>query len=160
MVDRYIADTEQRYRKAHTRLNEIETQTKALTDEAQQITSLLNAYSRILRDALGTDAVRALNEEIDSAVVPKTEGATADFESAQIRLRTEQAKPSITEAILAAIERKGEHGITSGEIISELQRQGVGPEKRDTIYGTLSRLKTMTRINKVGERFFSIRSGT
>jgi predicted transcriptional regulator len=156
MADQYIEDTKKRYRKDRTRFNDVQDKIKELNNEAEELHSMISAYSRILRNALGTDAVRRLDEEIDS-INNKNSGISSKAVNQALR-EFDPIEPTITDDILSLVKRSGEGGITAGEVISELEQKGIGAEKRNTIYGTLSRLKTMKRVNKVGDKFFATKA--
>ena len=96
-MDSYIKETQKRYIEDLKRFNSLKDEIERLQDEAHKLGGKLHAYSRILKDELGDEVVRKLDEEIHSAT--KSHQSKARIESSEQPL-------SITNAI-KVFERSG-----------------------------------------------------
>jgi hypothetical protein len=143
-MDSYIKETQRRYIEDSKRHNAIQGEIEKLRDEAQKLGGKLNAYSRILKDALGDEVVRKLDEEIETA---------NNAGQSKVSMASSSNPISITNAILMAVKEGGSEGITAAQVINKVEELGFGPEKRNTIYGILSRLKTNMQIKKSGNHY-------
>ena len=167
-MDKYIKETIERYRNDRFRYEDIKAQQRVLDEEANRLQSRLGAYMRILRDAIGDEAAQDIEKEF--AVAPPT-GPTKVVELASLaaaraagqlmtRVASETAPPpadlTVTEIILDVIGKSGSEGLTAGQIFEAARERGVGVEQRNTVYGTLSRLNSSSRVRKAGKRYLPI----
>lgn len=152
-MDQYTRETIQRFKSDWKRYDDLKNQIKELEREASRVGTRLGAYERILKDSIGGDAFNKLTRELESvSTSPSTTKQASYIDSVSDRNADDL---SITDIILKAIVESGDKGMTAAQVFEAVQSVGIGIEKRNTVYGTLSRLNTSNRIKKVGKRYFS-----
>lgn len=150
-MDSYIKETMERYRKDRKKHDAIQKEIEKLTDESNKLYGRMRAYLNLLRDALGEQAVRQLEQEFNAE-------SDGDQDSTSIHGARELPNledASITDIVLKVIAQSGEQGRSAAQIVDEVRPLGVGIEHRSTIYGTLSRLKSKGRIKMIGKRYYT-----
>lgn len=155
MMDQYTRETVQRYKNDLKKFKELDEQIKSSQAEANRILGRLNAYERILIDSLGHGAFQELHQELESTINSSSVKKLDDLEiGASPEVKVDDL--TITDIILKVIEESGSSGVTAAHVFDAVQSFGISKEKRNTVYGTLSRLNTSRRIKKIGKRYFSM----
>jgi hypothetical protein len=151
-MDSFTRETIQRYKSDLKKLKELERKINAFQDEASRLLNILGAYERILKHSLGQEAFKEIHQEVISATTSSSEAKLASDNVSHSE--TNSSDLTITDIILKVIGNSGSSGITAAQVFEEAKPFGIGIEKRNTVYGTLSRLNTSKRIKKVGKRYF------
>lgn len=156
MMDQYTRETIQRYESDLKRYEEIREKIRELEHEINVLGSILGAYERIIKRSIGDTAFKELHQKVKSAINSSPASKQATHNDLNPETRVDDL--SITDIILKVISESGDDGMTAAQVFSAIQSFGIGIERRNTVYGTLSRLNTGERIKKVGKRYFSIQN--
>lgn len=151
-MDSFTKETLQRYKIDLKKLKELEEKINESQNEASRLQNILGAYERILTHSLGHAAFKEIHQEAISAIGSSSEAKlVSDIVS---HSETNSSDLTITDIILKVIGKSGSNGMTAAQVFEAAKPFGIGIEKRNTVYGTLSRLNTSKRIKKVGKRYF------